>query len=207
MDEKKESTSKEKKKEKIDEKKQVLTEQKEKIEERNDSFVCHEDNNFYFVISPSDFIDEYVQKSYFIWGSSRSVYANVGTLIVPLKIRPELGSTPFDFTTDFTVGATIGAKVRISKYKPNYLSLIAVGGVTTVNIDSTSTRGYVSELTKQSAITPGLGLVMDIDGFQVGFITGLDFIGGQTGRSWIYNKKAWFSFGIGYEFIKPKEKK
>lgn len=193
------------KKDKLTSKKEVLDADKTKYLSQEATYVSNDDNGIYFFIKAKDFTEPHVLKTYY--RGRYNLLPNIGTLIVPVKIRPSFGDRPFDFTTDFTLGTSIGIKTRVSKFRPNYLSLVGVFGITTVNIDNNTTNGFVSEATKQSALTPAIGLVMEIEGFQIGLIAGKDFIGGNTGKSWIYNKRTWWSFGIGYEFVKEKESK
>ena len=159
----------------------------------------------FFCIKASNYKEPAIRKKYKTWFSNAK--PNFGTLVVPIKMRCAQSGIPFDFTTDFTLGSSFGYSFRMSHYQPNYLSLVGVFGVTSVGADSLTTKGYITEPnTKLSAITPGIGIVAEINNFQIGFIIGWDIVGGTTGKNWIYNGKTWFSFGIGYQFLSKGEK-
>ena len=162
-------------------------------------------NNQFFCIKASNFKGPVIKKRYKTW--LYNAKPNIGTLVVPIKMRPKQGEYPFDFTTDFTLGSSFGYSFRMSPYQPNYLSIVGVFGVTSVGVDSITTKGYITEPnTKLSAITPGIGIITEIDNFQIGAVIGWDIVGGKTGQNWIYNGKTWLSFGIGYQFVRKKEK-
>lgn len=169
----------------------------------NDTYVSAEDNNDFFYIAPRDFDDFHVQKRYYRF--LRNIRPNLGSLVVPIKARPKVGSTPFDFTTDFTVGSSIGAKMRLSPTQPHYLSIVGVFGVSTIDVGPETTGGFVTSMTKYSALTPGLGIILEFDGFQIGLVAGKDYLGGNVSNEWIYDGKTWWSFGIGYEFLRERE--
>lgn len=161
-------------------------------------------NNDFFCIKASDFKEPMVLKRYKTWHQNAKFH--LGTLVVPMKIRPKQSGHPFDFTTDITLGSSVGYSFRMSPYQANYLSIVAVFGVTSVAVDSLSTNGYLNvPNTKMSAITPGLGVILEVSNFQIGAVLGMDILGGQTGENWIYNGKPWFSFGLGYQFIQRKQ--
>jgi hypothetical protein len=160
----------------------------------------------FYCVKSSDYKEPAIVKRY----KTRAYNAKpiVGTLIVPIKFRPAQGDVPFDFTTDFTLGSSFGYSFRMSHYRPSYLSIVGVFGVTSVGVDSLTTKGFVTEPnTKLSAITPGIGAIIDISGFQIGAVVGWDVVGGTTGKKWIYNGKPWLSFGIGYQFLRKNEDK
>jgi hypothetical protein len=163
-------------------------------------------NNQFYCVKVSDYKEPAIKKRYKTW--IYNAKPNVGTLVVPIKFRPKQGSVPFDFTTDFTLGSSFGYSFRMSHYQPNYLSIVGVFGVTSVGVDSITTSGFITEPnTKLSAVTPGIGIITEISGFQIGAVIGWDIVGGTTGEKWIYNSRPWFSFGIGYQFLRKNDDK
>lgn len=170
-----------------------------------DLFRVNSDDNYqFFCIKASSYKEPMITKRYRTWGANCK--ANTGILVVPMKMRSARGSVPFDFTTDFTLGSSFGYSFRTSHYNPNYLSVVASFGITSVGVDSTTTGGYLTgPKTNLAAITPGLGIIMEVSNFQIGAVVGWDIVGGVTGQNWIYNGQAWFSFGIGYQFLKKDD--
>jgi hypothetical protein len=43
-------------------------------------------------------------------------------------------------------------------------------------------------------------IYFDLNGVNVGFVLGCDYASG-VGDDWLYNKKLWYSFAIGYSFL------
>jgi len=172
----------------------------------NTTKINSDNNNQFFCIKSADYKEPAIKKRYKTWLYNSK--PNVGTLVVPIKMRPKQGDVPFDFTTDFTLGSSFGYSFRMSHYQPNYLSIVGVFGVTSVGVDSTTTKGTITQPnTKLSAITPGIGVIAEISNFQIGAVVGWDIVGGVTGENWIYNGKTWFSFGIGYQFLRKSDEK
>ncbi len=168
-----------------------------------DPFLVNGTNDhFYYCIKKEEHEGSQVRKRYYMGWRSRKV--NVGVLAIPFKIRPRIGDTPADFTGDFTLGSTVGLSIRTSRYNRHYLNFSLAGGLTFVNVDSSTTDGYVSTTAKWSALSPGLAVVYDLSGFQLGIVIGSDFVGGYPGSMWRYNNNLWYSIGVGYQFIKPK---
>lgn len=160
--------------------------------------------NDFYCLSAIDFQSKAVEK--YFYTDPKRVEPSAGILIVPLKIRPKNKGMPFDFTSEFSLGGSFGARWRISHYNENYFNMVGSFGLTNVTVDTGSvTDHYITETnSKIAAITPGLGAILDISGFQIGLVTGWDFIGGELGKHWKYNGKAWISFGIGYQFLKKE---
>jgi hypothetical protein len=123
---------------------------------------------------------------------------------VPFKLRPKQGDTKFQMTTDVTVGAYGGIRKRISKYSPTYLTIPIVLGLSFINVtQNTTTNTGTADL--KSKITPGwtwaTGIVIQTNVLNLGFIIGKDYASGFA-EDWIYYDKTWYSFGIGYSFLK-----
>ena len=134
-----------------------------------------------------------------------SVKVATGFMSVPFKLRPKQDSINFNMTTDITLGAYIGAKIRISKKGNNYLVVPATLGLSFINVSNNETSNVNTD--SKSGLVPGWtwssGLVFDLKGFNVGLVFGQDFASG-VGDDWLYNKKIWYSFAIGYSFLGNK---
>lgn len=143
-----------------------------------------------------------------IGGKGKSISMTSGLLTAPFKIRGKRDSVNFNITTDITIGPYIGLTTRLSKRKPYYLTLPATLGLSFININDNTTSNEKFEALG-STIVPGVswsvGIIFQLDSFDLGLIYGRDYASG-VGRDWIYHDKNWLSFGIGYNFIKKKEK-
>lgn len=130
-----------------------------------------------------------------------------GFMTVPFKLRPAQDSVNFNMTTDITLGAYIGVKKRISKQGNNFIVIPATLGLSYINVGNSETSNVNTE--NNSSVVPGwtwsTGLVFDLNGFNIGVVLGQDYASG-VGQDWIYNKKMWYSFSIGYSFFSKSEK-
>ncbi|MBS4071947.1 MAG: hypothetical protein KGZ90_11495 [Algoriphagus sp.] len=134
----------------------------------------------------------------------RNYQITAGQLTLPFKLRPKEGDTNFQMTTDVTVGAYGGVRKRISKYSSTYLTIPVVLGLTFINVNENTTTN-TGQVDFKSGITPGwtwaTGIVIQTDRLSLGFVFGRDFASGYA-EDWVYNNKTWYSFGIGYSFLK-----
>jgi hypothetical protein len=130
-----------------------------------------------------------------------------GFMSIPFKLRPKQDSINFNITTDVTLGAYIGIKKRISRKGNNYIVLPATLGLSYINVGNNETSNVNTE--NNSSIVPGItwssGIVFDLNGFNLGLVFGQDFASG-VGDDWLYHKKFWYSFSIGYSFLNNKDK-
>lgn len=163
--------------------------------------VVNSDDNDRFFCFPSSMLNETMAKKRYM--IRKNISPSLGTITIPIKIRPKLQQiSPLDYTTDVSIGGSVGAKTRISRYHPYYFNLVAVFGATTINIDSATTHGYANGLdSKLAAFTPAIGGIIELDKFQIGIVTGCDIASGQIGQNWIYSGRIWWSFGIGFQFL------
>ena len=134
----------------------------------------------------------------------RNIHITGGILTLPFKFRRSIGQTPSSMTTDVTLGPYIGARIRLAKKSNFFLTIPVTLGLTFINVNSNNTNPVNS--TQDNAIIPGFtfggGLIFQINQFEFGLVTGWDFGTGKAGTDWIYNKKNWVSFAIGYSFLK-----
>jgi hypothetical protein len=119
-------------------------------------------------------------------------------------LRPKQGEENFQMTTDVTVGAYGGIRKRISKYSPTYITIPAVLGLSFINVNENTTTN-VGTADIKSGITPGwtwaTGIVIQTNRLTLGFVFGRDYASGYA-DDWIYHNKTWYSFAIGYSFLK-----
>lgn len=148
----------------------------------------------YFTISSEGLSDIAIRR--FVLNGYRPSFV-AGAAIIPIKVR----FNSFDFSKDVTLGTTIGASWRISKYSEHFVNLLAGFGITSVSLDSTSTNGQIKLPSDRSALTPSLGLVFDFNGVQAGIFSGIDMISYKEQTQWMYNRKPWLSIGLGYTIL------
>lgn len=134
----------------------------------------------------------------------RNYQITAGQLTLPFKLRPKQGETKFQMTTDVTIGAYGGIRKRISRIKPIYLTVPFVLGLSFINVnENTTTNTGTADI--KSGITPGWtwssGLVVQTNQLNIGFVFGRDYASGYA-SDWIYHNKPWYSFAIGYSFLK-----
>ena len=135
----------------------------------------------------------------------------VGTMILPIKIRGpiDFNGTHYErqFSTDISIGPYIGYRFKVSgnDYKP-FTTVGLFAGPTLINYVSATTQSGSPTPTSTTpdnmfAFTYGLGVVHEINGFQIGLVYGTDRVSGKRVAEWPYDGKGWFSLGIGYNFL------
>lgn len=131
--------------------------------------------------------------------NSRSWWPSVsaGAILVPIKMRAE----PFDFSKDITLGPSMALRWRTTNRVDQFVSLVGSFGLTSVQLDSSSTEGQVPQPLDVSAVTPALGLVYEVDNFQFGVFVGWDMISDNRRLKWEYQGDRWFSIGMGYSIF------
>ena len=123
----------------------------------------------------------------------------LGSVITPLKLR----FTPFDFSKDFTIGSTFGVKYTKSDFAPVSFSGLFGIGVSSVSLDSFSTRGKTKTRQETLAFTPSIGAMLEFGNAQIGVFTGIDMLSSTNPifDSYIYKNKPWISLGFGYSIF------
>lgn len=120
-----------------------------------------------------------------------------GTILAPVKIRPETNCIPWELSTDITLGQYIGYRFPLSKTNPYYLTVPTITlGTSLLSINSSNTAP-VANTSTTLGLTWSTGIILDLNGFNVGLLLGKDYAPGKAGKDWIYNEKTWFSVGFG----------
>lgn len=153
-----------------------------------------------FKIKNADFESNaipYFNKGAWDWSS--------GIVVLPLKTRK---SPEFSYSKDFTLGLSGGAKVRISNSNPTYLNFLYNIGISSVGIDSLSSKGNIKQPSDRAALTNAFGIVLENHSYQFGIFYGFDRLSSNDYKNtqWIYNRKPWFSIGIGYQIFSKDNK-
>lgn len=132
----------------------------------------------------------------------RTVHLSGGQLTVPFKIRPKKEHGTFRLTTDVTLGAYIGLTRRINPKKEHFLTVPITAGLTFININNDNTS--LDLAASGTDVVPGLswssGIILQLEHFNVGLIFGKDYAS-EVGDQWIYHRKWWWSFGLGFSFL------
>jgi len=137
----------------------------------------------------------------------RSTTFTVGLVTMPLKLR--LGKN-FDFQGNLSLGSTAGVKIRLSKFSSNYINILIGTSISTISLDSFSTKGKVTgqPLTNIAVFSPSLGAVFEFGKAQAGIFYGWDILNKSTQSKyeWIYNKRPWLSIGFGFSILNVDSK-
>jgi hypothetical protein len=120
----------------------------------------------------------------------------LGSVITPLKLRLK----PFDFAKDFSIGSTFGVKYLKSDLAPISFSGLIGLGVSSVSLDSFSTRGATKSRQETLAFSPSIGVMLEFGSAQIGLFTGIDMLSSANPifDSYIYKNQPWISIGLGY---------
>jgi len=158
----------------------------------------------YFNLPYSTFVsscEERLQKTSF----------TLGAVIIPIKMR--FGSSAivngqhlrnFDFQGNVNLGLLVGFKLQPThRYSFSFLTGISL---TSVPVDSATTQGFITQSTNNAALTWNiLGIVYQIDNFQIGVITGIDYLSGEIAHHWVYRNRPWLGIGLGFSIFSPKK--
>ena len=169
---------------------------------RNDSRENKEKPFRYFVISRAEFdarCEEKLPANQF----------SVGAMTLPMKLRfgqkNEDGTNKSysSFTGNISVGLSFGLKHNYNKtFAINYLGGFSLSAIP---VSAETTNNYVEDETNQSAVTWHLGILAEINNFQIGVFTGIDYLSGKVNKEWIYKDKPWLGVGIGFSFFNAKK--
>jgi len=136
----------------------------------------------------------------------------VGIPTIPAKLRFGNGGKGddaryFRFEGNLSLGLSGGYKYSFGedgKYAINTLVGFTVASVT---VDSLTTKGRVNSNTSAASFSPHFGLVFDVQSFQFGLYTGIDFLYGEPNKYWVYRNQPWLGIGIRYSLFNTEPKK
>jgi hypothetical protein len=128
----------------------------------------------------------------------------LGSVITPLKLRLK----PFDFAKDFSIGSTFGVKYLKSDLAPISFSGLIGLGVSSVSLDSFSTRGSIRNRQETLAFSPSIGVMLEFGSAQIGLFTGIDMLSSSNPifDNYIYKNQPWISIGLGYSIYTGSKK-
>ncbi len=155
----------------------------------------------YFLLTKSDFQN-------FCVLAENPIDWSVGAITVPIKIRfdGESESSVRDkrlrsVGSDLNLGTTIGITWRWMEGGMAKGSLQLGLSVTSIDVDSITTRGRVVDPITASAFTPSLTFQLHIGQYSLGISGGWDIPGGQLAADWAYRNKPWLGVGIGLNLL------
>ncbi len=139
-------------------------------------------------------------RKFWLW---QNIEFTGGQLTLPFKIRPKADTHSFRLTTDVTVGAYIGVTKRLSTTRSFSLTIPLAAGLTFVNLNDNNTS--LDLALQEAEVVPGLtwcsGFILQLEKYNLGFMFGKDYAS-EVGDQWMYHRKIWWSFGIGFTFMK-----
>ncbi len=162
---------------------------------------------FYFYMDEGDFKNEEIVRKVFDTGIQNWTVI-FGPMITPVKFRFANDNAPSEFSSAVNLGLAAGLKYRMSPYKSSYIVPYISLGISTVSIDSSTSKGFYEQSNQVSSFTFSFGCMYQFNNAQIGLSFGWDFLSGQISQKWAFSKKPWMGIGIGLElFGKSEDKK
>jgi hypothetical protein len=126
-----------------------------------------------------------------------------GQITLPFKIRKSPENHTFRLTTDVTLGGYIGYTRRLSTKRKYSLTIPFTAGLTFINLNDNNTTLQMEA--EEADVVPGLtwssGIILQLESYNVGLLFGKDYAS-NVGDQWAYHGKLWWSFGVGFSFLK-----
>ncbi len=143
----------------------------------------------------------------FLTISDRKRGLEASILNIPFKVRPKMDTLASIATADLkNIGLFLGVSRTSKRYFYNGISkthtFIAGGFVapTLISLSKSNTDGELQADLSQLGLSIGLGINYTYKSISFILIPmGFDIGLGQETKNWIYNKKYWFGFGIGFD--------
>jgi len=136
----------------------------------------------------------------------------VGIPTIPAKLRFGNGGKGedaryFRFEGNLSLGLSGGWKYSFGEDGKYAINTLLGFTVASVSVDSLTTKGRVNSNTSAASFSPHFGFVFDVQSFQFGLYTGIDFLYGEPNKYWVYRNQPWLGIGIGYSLFKTDGKK
>ncbi|GAB3494524.1 hypothetical protein GCM10027341_10800 [Spirosoma knui] len=137
--------------------------------------------------------------------------ADVDVFTLPFKIRPARAGVPPQLNSNFNAALYIGRRIDFYRYQTQRISpslvrrhVVSQGigygffaGIGSSTINSTVTRGLVTDEYEGVIADAGLAVIYDASIFNVGLAAGLDHLFDRNQSSWIYHRQPWFGILFG----------
>lgn len=126
-----------------------------------------------------------------------------GAMTIPLKIRFGTETNrPMLAEEKLNIGLTPGLKFQFSSRKEQSITFLANIGVSNVRTSAaTFNVGYIPSSDNEPALSLALGLMYQHEKFQIGILSGQDWLLSDGAPSWKYQSKRWLGIGIGFSFF------
>lgn len=133
----------------------------------------------------------------------------LGIPTIPAKLRFGNGGTGpdaryFRFEGNISLGLSGGFKYSFGDENQYAINTVVGFTIASVQVDSITTKGKVNSLTAAASFSPHLGAVFEVEKFQFGIYTGIDFLYGAPNKYWVYRNQPWLGIGLGYSLFKTE---
>lgn len=174
-------------------------------------YIGCDDNAKTYVIRATDF-DSRVEKGQLVKQHNLSYLPTFrfGTAIsLPFKLRRQTSKHPRVITTDASLGGYLALRWRVNSKRDFFVNAVASAGLSLLPVGATQQTETGTDTsantTRTSNTVPGItwsgGMVVELDSFQIGVLSGRDYASGEAGRLWAYNTEQWYALSIGYTFF------
>ena len=172
-------------------------------------YINPKDNGSIFWMKEAEFND--LKEKKFIREYRRRRYPSIAygpSISLPFKVRPKVQNQHMKITPEVALGGYVGPKIWLSRYSDVALIPVFTLAVSALGINDNNTINETLPAGKESpdalilGITGSIGAVLQYEQFQMGFMIGKDKASGEFGKNWIYNDEKWYSFSIGFKFLK-----
>lgn len=145
--------------------------------------------NGYVVIQKAYYMPEDKNQNGYVQFQSGFDY---GLLTLPFKLR----FNPSSIYPNATIGPYGGYKIALGYHWT--VSFIGTFGLSGVSLNDVNSK----EVENVLGFTYAGGAIFSYKNkFQIGFVGGADFIGGEKGKNWTYENKPWIALATGFTFL------
>jgi len=133
----------------------------------------------------------------------------IGSIFLPIKFRPGIMVDEVEykreFSTDISVGPFMGYKYHVGNYYNQFVKFGIFAGPSLIKLTSKNQQNGEEGDINVLGFSWGGGFAAEFKKFQAGFIIGWDYLSGESARNWIYDRKIWFSVGVGFNFFQDND--
>lgn len=129
---------------------------------------------------------------------------DISPLVIPLKIRPATSLNPLQFSGDVSIGPYFGYQRGSKTFDTQSvatqttITFCLFGSPSLVNLNPSNQSDGTNNSNNLLGFSAGGGILFDVNNYQFGLVTGLDWISGTASQTWNYQGKTWYSFSFAY---------